>query len=588
MFTPQDNRNGESVFEVVAIDDGPTSGTQDNNTSAPLRFTVRVTPVNDPPSFVNDPAGITVTEGTPEALNFSRPFASQISPGPFEPEQGVVFTVQVPAADRPLFTTLPTIDPATGVLSFQLTEDAAGETTLTIFATDTANPGLSTSLRQIPLTIVNVPDRPTFNNQNDTLATNEDTVITTSETFILTNVTEVDPLDRVVFLSVDTTSMMGATITRNADGSIVYDPRGAAMLQALDGTEPPVTDSFTYTINEENDTDTPEIGTIFVTVGGVNDAPTVVDDTITIAGSGNTRLDPQPLDNDLDVDNMLVRSTFVITRQPTGGTLSEDNGSLVYRPGPNFQGTDTFQYAISDELGLQSRSATVTLIAAPSLGGGGVIEAGSAVGRPTRITLEDFIDSPQPLDLSSLQPVMQAANGTFVVSGGQLVFQPNDGFIGTDTFSFTIADTAGNRSPAISVNVNIVGAFLQNPVSPSDVNRNGVVSALDALLIINRLNAADANSIDVTDADFGIGAAPNGEREQFFYDVDGNGRISALDALRVINALNQQDLPGSEPGVAVPVASRSVFDLLAADQSPRGTDLDDDDDRMDEALGQLF
>ena len=73
---------------------------------------------------------------------------------------------------------------------------------------------------------------------------------------------------------------------------------------------------------------------------------------------------------------------------------------------------------------------------------------------------------------------------------------------------------------------------------PADVSNDGHVSAIDALMIINRLNKEGARSL------------PQGavsESGQRFYDVNRDGYISPIDALQVINHLNN---PEKESGVA--------------------------------------
>ncbi|TWU03249.1 pre-peptidase C-terminal domain-containing protein [Neorhodopirellula pilleata] len=72
-----------------------------------------------------------------------------------------------------------------------------------------------------------------------------------------------------------------------------------------------------------------------------------------------------------------------------------------------------------------------------------------------------------------------------------------------------------------------------------DVNDSGAVTPLDALLIINMLNA-NGGSIDLTNIPVGLVLPP-------FPDVDGNGTINAIDALRVINYLNTTTSPGVDP-----------------------------------------
>ena len=74
---------------------------------------------------------------------------------------------------------------------------------------------------------------------------------------------------------------------------------------------------------------------------------------------------------------------------------------------------------------------------------------------------------------------------------------------------------------------------LHNGVLPADVNGDGVVSAIDALWVINHL-ARGANSTAEGEASFTYA----------FPDVNNDGRVTAIDALLVINALHR-DATGS-------------------------------------------
>ncbi len=73
------------------------------------------------------------------------------------------------------------------------------------------------------------------------------------------------------------------------------------------------------------------------------------------------------------------------------------------------------------------------------------------------------------------------------------------------------------------------GEFIQNPARPADVNNDGDISPLDALLVLNRL-ALEAQN----------GQGEETSSTQQFLDVSGNGELSPLDALMVLNALADQ------------------------------------------------
>lgn len=72
----------------------------------------------------------------------------------------------------------------------------------------------------------------------------------------------------------------------------------------------------------------------------------------------------------------------------------------------------------------------------------------------------------------------------------------------------------------------------QNPALALDVNGDQLVTPLDALLVINELNAAGPRQLS---ARRGTGGVPP------FLDSNGDGYLSALDALLVINELNAQN-----------------------------------------------
>ena len=85
------------------------------------------------------------------------------------------------------------------------------------------------------------------------------------------------------------------------------------------------------------------------------------------------------------------------------------------------------------------------------------------------------------------------------------------------------------------------GSGWQNIVNPSDVNNDGEVTALDALLIINELAR---NTYTDPDTGIFVDAKTLDPWPGRYYDQDNGGFASALDALRVINELARQSGSG--------------------------------------------
>jgi large repetitive protein len=80
-----------------------------------------------------------------------------------------------------------------------------------------------------------------------------------------------------------------------------------------------------------------------------------------------------------------------------------------------------------------------------------------------------------------------------------------------------------------SVQITVGGGTLRNAVLPQDVNNDGDVSPIDALLIINKMSRIDS---------------PEGEEGSLlaskYYDVNGDNKISSVDAIQVINYMTRQ------------------------------------------------
>lgn len=114
----------------------------------------------------------------------------------------------------------------------------------------------------------------------------------------------------------------------------------------------------------------------------------------------------------------------------------------------------------------------------------------------------------------------------------------------------------------------------QNAIEPLDVNSDNSVAPIDALRIINKINADGAGELP----------AANGEPANY-YDVSGDGFVSSIDALRVIQILNKfsggSGEPAGEPVDSVAPAAEAAVNSGAAD-AYFALSLADSDDDSDE------
>ncbi len=155
----------------------------------------------------------------------------------------------------------------------------------------------------------------------------------------------------------------------------------------------------------------------------------------------------------------------------------------------------------------------------------------------------------------TIQSVGETVSGAAVSiqANGVIDYQPVAGFLGQDSFTYTIADSLGRTSTA-TITVQVAASW-QNPVQPTDVNGDGDDSPLDALIIINVLNTLGAHEL-------GDGVITA------FLDVNGDGVVSPIDALLVINRLILSAISGEGE-----LGSKAVDAPVLAFDSPARTPL---------------
>jgi VCBS repeat-containing protein len=139
---------------------------------------------------------------------------------------------------------------------------------------------------------------------------------------------------------VNTNGTTGVVTAWNANGSFIYDPNGQfEYLQAGSST----TDSFTYGVSDGHGGNDNAIVTI--TVNGVNDPPIAVSDSAITKEDTSVIIDVLNNDSDPDVGDILTVDSVT---QGTNGWVSNNGSYVTYTPATSFNGTDSFDYTVSD------------------------------------------------------------------------------------------------------------------------------------------------------------------------------------------------------------------------------------------------
>ncbi len=194
------------------------------------------------------------------------------------------------------------------------------------------------------------------------------------------------------------------------------------------------------TINPESNSATITIYDDDIPPLAVNDVYSTEEDTpITInAGSGT-------LANDSGDDSGEVL-TVTGYEQPENGTVSlNEDGSFTYTPNADFNGQDSFAYSMTDGFnGESSATVTIDVDANPDAVNDAFTTDEDVAISNTVVPNDDQGDAPATFANTS-----NPENGSLVFNeDGTFTYTPNNGFSGSDSFTYQITDADGDTDTA--------------------------------------------------------------------------------------------------------------------------------------------
>ncbi len=304
---------------------GIISGTIDRDASQPNGgiYSVTVTGTDPDGLTTSQTFTWTVTNPAPTAVNDSATTDEDT------PVDITVLTNDTDPDGDPLTVTMATALNGTvtiaadGTLTYVPDADFNGTDTITYVISD-GNGGTSTAAVEVTVNPVN--DGPVA--VDDVATTNEDTPVVIG---VLGNDSDIDG------------DALTVTDAISPDGTVVINPDGTITFTPNPDFNGPTT--ITYTISDGNGgTST---ATVAVTVDAVNDPPVANMDSATT--DEDTPVDIAVLANDTDVDGDPL--TVTAADAPNGTVTINPDGTVTYVPDPDFNGTDTITYTISDGQG---------------------------------------------------------------------------------------------------------------------------------------------------------------------------------------------------------------------------------------------
>nr|WP_242531532.1 Ig-like domain-containing protein [Priestia flexa] len=521
-YTPNQNFNGKDSFTVFVTDNAGGNAISSQ--------VITVTPVNDPPVVPN--YQITTLEDTPIA---SVVIATDVDGNSLTysllvaPTNGVAlvntdgtytytpnpnfngtdqFTVLVDdgqggtATSIITVTVVPVNDPPVGPNEIFVT--TLEDTTLIgqIIATDPDGDVLTYALENAPINgtaVVNLDGTYTYTpnlnyNGKDSFTVR---ISDPSGAFIITNVmvtvipvNDLPTVPNYAYTILEDTALNSIVVGTDADGdpltySLAAPPANGTTVVNLDGT-------FTYTpnpdfngqdnffVNVQDQNGGTAISEIVITIVPVNDPP-IAPNVITVTTNEDVAVGGTINAIDPDGDPL----TYTLEDAPINGTVVIDSqGSFVYTPNLNFNGTDTFAVRVSDTSGAFI-VVNVQVTVSPVNDVPTVPDYQFSINEDTVLTNQVVgtdVDG-DPLTYSLFSPPV---NGTAVVNpDGTYTYTPNANFNGTDNFFVLVSDSNGGQAVStITINVLPVN---DPPIAPNVIE---VVTNEDTA-ITSAVNAVD-------------------------------------------------------------------------------------------------
>lgn len=177
-----------------------------------------------------------------------------------------------------------------------------------------------------------------------------------------------------------------------------------------------------------------------------------------------------------DTVNGATISAFTAATSQGGAVTLNPDGSFTYTSDSGFLGTDTFTYTLTNSTG--SSTATVSLIVT------GALPAPIAVNDGYGFNYEDSVfigatfgllanDTPNGGTVTAFDDTGTAGGSIDVQSDGAFNYAAPSGFVGQDSFTYTITNSSGTSTATVTIDVAAPNLLQAISILPSGQTGNG-------------------------------------------------------------------------------------------------------------------
>jgi YD repeat-containing protein len=236
-------------------------------------------------------------------------------------------------------------------------------------------------------------------------------------------------------------------ISRPQFGTATFS--GAQVVYTLPTTNVGTLDTFAYTVT--NTAGLTVSGLIEITLKNL--PPIANPDQVTVGENSLVTFDPRT--NDSDPGGLSFIVTGVTTPGHGAAVVNTGGRSVTYTPTVGYWGTDSFGYTITDTANSSASSTvTATVTALPPIAN--PYSVGTVSGTPVTFDPRTNDSDPNNLPLTITGVGTPQHGAATINSGASITYTPQSGYTGTDTFSYTIANTGGgSASSTVTANVGV-------------------------------------------------------------------------------------------------------------------------------------
>lgn len=345
-----------------------------------------------------------------------------------------------------------------------------------------------------------------------------------------------------------------------------------------------VTRALRSTINYNRNVDTYFTAASTVDTGTRpgNEDPVAVNDSTMTNVNQSVKINVLSNDSDADGDTLSISSVGTANH----GTAMISNGVIMYTPSKGFVGTDSFTYVISDGKGGTDTATVSVVVKDTNTGPSQTIDANddsamTKAGKPVTINV---LGNDKGKNISIIS-VNKPKNGSAVISNGRIIYTPNSGFVGMETFKYTIKD-AYNRTTTAYVKVNVMK--MTNKVTATDDVRNTTLGSSVSIDVLNNdsdtLGRTLSISRIVTNPIHGTARISNGAfvytprianvKDRFTYEItDGHGNTAQAQVTINVAAVKQGKTVAYNDAYSTWKNQAISFQPLKNDKDPEGDTL---------------